>query len=142
MVERGSSASGNVRGASTRTDVPLSDVSLPDVGLAATALDGETPPEAKKRSGAGAPEATPPPDGEPDPWIGRVLANVYRVEQKIGEGGMGAVYLARHVHLQQAGTPSRSSPTTVANKRTGGGAPQARRPSPPARSSTTTSSTS
>ncbi|AKF08093.1 serine/threonine-protein kinase [Sandaracinus amylolyticus] len=34
-----------------------------------------------------------------DPWIGRVLSNVYRVEGKIGEGGMGAVYAVRHVHL-------------------------------------------
>ncbi|MDQ3035728.1 MAG: serine/threonine protein kinase, partial [Myxococcota bacterium] len=34
-----------------------------------------------------------------DPWIGRVLSNVYRVEGKIGEGGMGTVYSARHVHL-------------------------------------------
>ena len=38
---------------------------------------------------------------EPDPWVGRVLSNVYRVEGKIGEGGMGAVYAARHVHLNK-----------------------------------------
>lgn len=39
---------------------------------------------------------------EDDPWIGRTLSNVYVVESRIGEGGMGAVYLARHVHLQKA----------------------------------------
>ncbi len=38
---------------------------------------------------------------ETDVWIGRVLSNVYRVEAKIGEGGMGAVYAARHVHLNK-----------------------------------------
>jgi serine/threonine protein kinase len=39
---------------------------------------------------------------EPDPWIGRKLSNVYVVESRIGEGGMGAVYLAKHVHLQKS----------------------------------------
>ena len=36
---------------------------------------------------------------EPDPWLGRVLSNVYAIEEKIGEGGMGVVYAARHIHL-------------------------------------------
>jgi serine/threonine-protein kinase len=39
---------------------------------------------------------------EEDPWIGRTLSNVYRVERRIGEGGMGTVYEARHVHLQKS----------------------------------------
>lgn len=38
---------------------------------------------------------------EPDPWIGQTLSDVYVIESRIGEGGMGAVYRARHVHLQK-----------------------------------------
>ena len=43
-------------------------------------------------------------DPEPeavDPWLGRTLSNVYVIEEKIGEGGMGSVYSARHVHLEK-----------------------------------------
>jgi serine/threonine protein kinase len=50
---------------------------------------------------------SPPPiarsddDDGPDPFVGRTLSGLYRVERRIGRGGMGTVYVAEHIHLQK-----------------------------------------
>jgi serine/threonine-protein kinase len=33
--------------------------------------------------------------------IGRVLSGLYKIENRIGEGGMGTVYMAMHIHLEK-----------------------------------------
>jgi hypothetical protein len=35
----------------------------------------------------------------PDPLLGRIVDNRYRVLAKLGEGGMGAVYQVEHIHM-------------------------------------------
>lgn len=40
-------------------------------------------------------------DDGPDTMLGRVLGGLYKVEERIGEGGMGTVYAARHIHLNK-----------------------------------------
>ncbi|MGE0788845.1 MAG: serine/threonine protein kinase [Sandaracinaceae bacterium] len=41
------------------------------------------------------------PDPSADPLLGRVIDGRYRIEKRIGEGGMGVVYMATHTVLQK-----------------------------------------
>ncbi|MCS6913785.1 MAG: serine/threonine-protein kinase [Myxococcales bacterium] len=70
---------------------------------------GEDPKEEARPASAVEPEPVlrgprTDPDPEPprvDPYLGTVVAGRYRIQGKIGEGGMGAVYLAEHEAIER-----------------------------------------
>ena len=47
--------------------------------------------------GAGSQQAA----GAPDPMVGQIIDGRYKVTRRLGEGGMGEVYAAEHVHIEK-----------------------------------------
>ena len=48
-----------------------------------------------------------------DPWLGRVVDGRYRVQSRIGTGGMGVVYRVEHLHLGKTAAMKVLSPDTA-----------------------------
>jgi serine/threonine-protein kinase len=55
------------------------------------------------------------PPAEPDPWLGRVVDQRYRVLEQIGSGGMGLVYRVEHLRLGKVAAMKVLSPDTAGN---------------------------
>ena len=70
----------------------------PPPQVAATPAAGTPQPLSTNVPAAGMAAPAPAP---PDPYVGQTLVGRYYVEKKLGEGGMGAVYQARHVTLEK-----------------------------------------